>query len=178
MGELIDGLQALSRLSRSPMQIGSVNLSALAAQILDPIGQQQPRLQHQIQPGMQVQGDRRLLRQLLENLFDNACKFSARSPQLHIEFGCECEAPGAQAAFYVRDHGAGFDMAQAERLFQPYQRLHSSAQFEGLGLGLAISQRIVSRHGGRVWAQSAPGQGTTVYFTLGAHQAPAPQQGA
>ena len=183
MGELIDGLQALSRLSRSPLQVGPVDLSALAAQVLDPIGQQQPRLQYQIQPGMQVRGDRRLLRQLLENLFDNACKFSARSPQLRIEFGRTSEAPAAQGAdpagaFFVRDQGAGFDMARAERLFQPYQRLHSSTQFDGLGLGLAIVQRIVTRHGGQVWAQSAPGQGTTVYFTLSALDAPSPFQGA
>ncbi|MEI7785033.1 MAG: ATP-binding protein [Betaproteobacteria bacterium] len=183
MGELIDGLQALARLSRSPLQLGAVDLSALAEQVLDKIGQQHPRLQAQVQAQLQVQGDRRLLRQLLENLFDNARKFSSHSEQLHIELGRVPDSPAAQAqgqagAFYVRDHGAGFDMALADRLFQPYQRLHSSAQFEGLGLGLAIVQRIVTRHGGRVWAQSAPGQGTTVYFTLGALDAPAPPQEA
>lgn len=183
MGELIDGLQALARLSRSSVQIGPVDLSALAEQILEPIGQKQPGLQHEIEQDMLVQGDRRLLRQLLENLFDNAVKFSARSAHLHIEFGRLSEASGAQSgapagAFYVRDQGVGFDMAQAERLFQPYQRLHSSEQFEGLGLGLAIVQRIVTRHGGQVWARSALGQGTTVYFTLGALDAPSPLQGA
>jgi len=182
MGELIDGLQALARLSRSALQLGAVDLSALAAQVLDKIGQQHPRLQAQVQAGLQAHGDRRLLRQLLENLFDNACMFSGHSPQLQIEFGRQSDAPGAQdagqsGAFYVRDHGAGFDMAQAGRLFQPYQRLHSSAQFQGQGLGLAIVHRIVTRHGGRVWAHSAPGQGTTVYFTLGAVDAPTPHQG-
>lgn len=171
MGELIEGLQALARLSRSPLQVGQVDLSALASQVLASLAEKHPQipLQAQVQPGLSASGDRRLLRQLLENLLDNARKFSGPSPQ--IEFGRLRQADLAQsaqgAAFYVRDRGAGFDMAQADRLFQPYQRLHSSEQFEGLGLGLAIVQRIVSRHGGRVWAESAPGRGTTIYFTLG-----------
>jgi signal transduction histidine kinase len=174
MGELIEGLQALARLSRSPMQIGQVDLSALASQVLAELAEKHPQalLQTQVQAGLSASGDRRLLRQLLENLLDNARKFSGASAQ--IEFGRRPEAAPAQsahaaqgAAFFVRDHGAGFDMAQADRLFQPYQRLHSSEQFEGLGLGLAIAQRIAGRHGGRVWAESAPAQGTTFYFTLG-----------
>jgi signal transduction histidine kinase len=171
MGELIEGLQALARLSRSPLQLGPVDLSALASQVLADLAEKHPRipLQVQVQAGLSASGDRRLLRQLLENLLDNARKFSGPSPQ--IEFGRLPEAASAQsaqgAAFYVRDRGAGFDMAQADRLFQPYQRLHSSEQFEGLGLGLAIVQRIASRHGGQVWAESALGQGTTIYFTLG-----------
>jgi signal transduction histidine kinase len=171
MGELIEGLQALARLSRSPLQLGQVDLSALASQVLASLAEKHPQipLQAQVQAGLSASGDRRLLRQLLENLLDNARKFSGPSPQ--IELGRLPEAASSQSAqgpaFYVRDHGAGFDMAQADRLFQPYQRLHSSEQFEGLGLGLAIVQGIVSRHGGRVWAESAPGQGTTIYFTLG-----------
>ena len=180
MGELIEGLQALSRLSRSPLQSAAVDLSALAEQVLDPLAQQHPRLQRRVQPGLAAQGDRRLLRQLLENLFENACKFSGHSPELMIEFGRQMPAEGAagqEEVFYVRVHGAGFDMAQADRLFQPYQRLHSSAQFEGLGLGLAIVQRIVNRHGGRVWARSAPGQGATIYFTLGSAISAATHQG-
>lgn len=174
MGELIEGLQALARLSRSPLPVGRVDLSALASQVLSELAEKHPQipLKTQVQAGLSASGDRRLLRQLLENLLDNARKFSGPSAQ--IEFGRLPEAtpaPPAQsaqdAAFYVRDCGAGFDMAQADRLFQPYQRLHSSEQFEGLGLGLAIVQRIVSRHGGRVWAESTPGLGTTIYFTLG-----------
>ena len=171
MGELIEGLQALARLSRSPLQVDQVDLSALASQVLTNLAEKHPQipLKAQVQAGLSASGDRRLLRQLLENLLDNARKFSGPSPQ--IELGRLTEAAPAQsapgAAFYVRDRGAGFDMAQADRLFQPYQRLHSSEQFEGLGLGLAIAQRIVSRHGGRVWAESAPGLGTTIYFTLG-----------
>lgn len=171
MGELIEGLQALARLSRSPLQISQVDLSAMASQVLAELAEKYPQvpLQTQVQAGLSATGDRRLLHQLLENLLDNARKFSGPSAQ--IEFGRLPEATPAQsetgAAFYVRDHGTGFDMTQADRLFQPYQRLHSSEQFEGLGLGLAIVQRIARRHGGRVWAESAPAQGTTFFFTLG-----------
>lgn len=181
MGELIEGLQALSQLSRSPLQWGQVDLSALAEQVLSRLRQQhpQPPVHARVQPMLRAAGDRRLLRQLLENLLGNARKFSSCNAQVQIEFGQlptigAVTPAGWGGAFYVRDQGAGFDMAQSGRLFRPYQRLHSSDQFEGLGLGLATVQRIVARHGGRVHAQSAPGQGATVYFTLGGIDAPNP----
>jgi signal transduction histidine kinase len=117
-----------------------------------------------------------MMRIVLENLMGNAGKYSSKTTSPVVELFL-AGSDDQHLEFAVRDNGAGFDMAQAERLFQPYQRLHSSAQFQGQGLGLAIVQRIVTRHGGRVWAHSAPGQGTTVYFTLGAVDAPTPHQG-
>ncbi len=181
MAELIEGLQALAQLSRSPLNMAPVNLSELAQQVLAQMVQRHPfpPIEAQVQPDLQAVGDRRLLRQLLENLFDNARKFSSRGPQVHLEFGCLSRPDGARApagAYFVSDRGAGFDMAQAGRLFQPYERLHAQDEFAGLGLGLAIVRRIVARHDGRVWAHSQPGQGTRVYFTLGSHAEA--QQGA
>lgn len=172
MAELIEGLQALVRLSQSPLKMAQINLSELAQQILAQMAQRHPAVPIEaiVQPGLQLVGDARLLRQLLDNLFDNARKFSSRGPQIRIEFGRLSRPEGDRApagTFFVRDQGAGFDMAQAARLFQPYERLHSQDEFAGLGLGLAIVRRIVERHGGRVWAQSQPGQGTWVYFTWG-----------
>ncbi len=172
MGELIEGLQALAQLSRSPLKRDEVNLSELAQQILASMVQRHPAVSIQavVQPSLQHVGDRRLLRQLLENLLDNARKFSARGQKVQIEFGRLAHPDGSQApagAYFLRDRGVGFDMAQAGRLFQPYQRLHGHDEFAGLGLGLAIVRRIVARHGGQVWAQSQPDQGTTIYFTLG-----------
>jgi signal transduction histidine kinase len=130
-----------------------------------------------IEPGLRACGDARLLRQLLDNLLGNARKFSSRGPRIRIELGrlppdSSTQPPGWGGAFFVRDHGIGFDMGQAQRLFQPYQRLHGSEPFEGQGLGLAIVQRIVSRHGGRVRAESAPQQGATFFFTLGPCEQP------
>lgn len=172
MGDLIEGLQALAQLSRSPLKCDSVNLSELAEQVLAALAQRHPAppIDAVVQPRLEHVGDRRLLRQLLENLMDNARKFSARGQQVQIEFGRLAQPDGSQApvgAYFLRDRGVGFDMAQASRLFQPYQRLHGHDEFVGLGLGLAIVRRIVARHGGQVWAQSQPGQGTSIYFTLG-----------
>jgi signal transduction histidine kinase len=185
MGELIEGLQALAQLSRSPMKMAAVNLSELAEQVLAQMAQRHPSplIEAVVQPGLRAVGDRRLLRQLLENLIDNARKFSARCPRVQIEFGRLSQPDGSQApvgAYFVADHGAGFDMAQAARLFQPYERLHGQEEFAGLGLGLAIVRRIASRHGGRVWAQSQLAQGTRVYFTLdaAADAPPSAHQGA
>jgi signal transduction histidine kinase len=174
IGELIEALQLLSGLSRSPMQCSPVDLSAMAAQLLDHLRQQHPEppIDACIEPGLFAHGDRRLLRQLLANLLGNARKFSSRSPRIRIELGRlppgeSTEPAGWDGAFFVRDHGVGFDMNQAQRLFQPRQRLPGSEPFEGQGLGLTIVQRIVGRHGGRVRAESAPQQGATFFFTLG-----------
>jgi signal transduction histidine kinase len=174
IGELIEALQVLSRLSRSPMQCGPVDLSEMAQQLMDHLREQhpEPRIDVCIEPGLHAHGDRRLLRQLLDNLLSNARKFSSRSPCMRIELGrlppdAPSQPPGWGGAFFVRDQGVGFDMRQAQRLFQPYQRLPGSEPFEGQGLGLAIVQRIVSRHGGRLRAESAPQQGATFFFTLG-----------
>ena len=114
--------------------------------------------------GLTVSGDSRLLRILLDNLLGNAWKFTGRTAQPRIEFGAASGNGGP--AFFVRDNGAGFEMAYADKLFGAFQRLHRSEEFPGTGIGLAIVHRIVSRHGGRVWAESIKGQGATFHFSL------------
>jgi light-regulated signal transduction histidine kinase (bacteriophytochrome) len=117
-----------------------------------------------IAAGLQAQGDRRLLEIVLQNLLQNAWKFTARSPEALVEFG-SLQKDG-KTAYYVRDNGVGFDMAYADKLFTPFQRLHAREQFEGTGIGLATVQRIIKRHGGHVWAEGAVGKGATFYFSL------------
>jgi hypothetical protein len=109
-------------------------------------------------------GDPRLLWHVFDNLLGNAWKFTARNPEARIEFGAR--ANGGETQYYVRDNGVGFDMAYASRLFSPFQRLHARSDFEGSGIGLATVQRVVRRHGGRVWAEAQPDRGATFYFTL------------
>ncbi|MES2688175.1 MAG: GAF domain-containing protein [Pseudomonadota bacterium] len=169
MGELINALLSLAQVSKTSLRWGSVNLSALAQEVLNGYQEREPgrSVQLQVAPDMLVQGDVRLLRQVLDNLLGNAWKFSAGQLQTRITFGCEQGSEG-QDVYVVRDNGAGFDMTYSEKLFGAFQRLHTVAEFEGTGIGLATVQRIVMRHGGKVWAESAPGQGATFYFTLGA----------
>ncbi len=168
MGELINALLSLAQVSKTSLRWGSVNLSALAHEVLSGYQEREPgRSVHwQVAPDVHVQGDGRLLRQVLDNLLGNAWKFSARQPQPRISFGREPGSEG-QDVYVVRDNGAGFDMAYSEKLFGAFQRLHTVAEFEGTGIGLATVHRIVMRHGGKVWAESVPGQGATFYFTLG-----------
>ncbi len=116
-----------------------------------------------IQDGLFAQADEMLLHVVIENLLSNALKFSSKREQARIEFGCLASEP---PTFFVRDNGIGFDMAYAGRLFSPFQRLHPPEEFPGTGIGLATIQRIINRHGGRVWAESTPEQGATFYFTL------------
>jgi signal transduction histidine kinase len=113
-----------------------------------------------------VEGDRRLLRVALENLLGNAWKYTRRRPEARIEFGAAPANGGSGRAFFVRDNGAGFDMTHAARLFSPFQRLHAMSEFEGSGLGLATVDRILRRHGGRIWAEAAVERGATFFFTL------------
>lgn len=168
MGELINALLSLAQVSKTSLRWDSVNLSALAQEVLNGYHEREPgrSVQLQVAPDVQVQGDARLLRQVLDNLLGNAWKFSAGQPQTRIAFGREQGSEG-QDVYVVRDNGAGFDMAYSEKLFGAFQRLHTVAEFEGTGIGLATVHRIVVRHGGKVWAESAPGQGATFYFTLG-----------
>ena len=123
-----------------------------------------------IAPGLRVWGDRSLLGIALANLFDNACKFTARVPRAHIELGLRelVDAPGGRSLqqYFVRDNGAGFDMKHATRLFVPFQRMHSQREFPGTGIGLAIVQRIIQRHGGTLEAEASPGEGACFRFTL------------
>ncbi len=166
MAQLIDDLLKLSRVTRGELERGEVDLSELAQAIATELQKTEPSRQvpFEIAPGMVVDGDPRLLGVVLENLLDNAWKFTSTHPQAKIKFGV-AERDG-RPAYYVRDDGVGFDMAYADKLFEPFQRLHGADEFKGTGVGLATVARIVRRHGGHVWAVSAVGQGTTVFFTL------------
>jgi len=168
MGELIDALLSLAHVSQTSLRWESVDLSSIAETVLNGYRERDPGRVAQlvIEPGLVVHGDPRLLRQVLDNLLGNAWKFSGQQPQTHISFGRE-SGPDDKAMYVVRDNGAGFDMAYSEKLFGAFQRLHTLSEFAGTGIGLATAYRIVTRHGGRIWAESAPGQGATFYFTLG-----------
>jgi signal transduction histidine kinase len=166
MGMLIDDLLSLSRITRNDLVRKRVDLSALARDVCDDLGAVHPdrRVSCQIQSGLETVADPRLMRQVLENLLGNAWKFTSKQPDARIEFSLVPAASGN--AFVVRDNGAGFDPAYAGRLFGVFQRLHSMTEFPGTGVGLAIVERIVKRHGGRVWAEAAVGKGAAFYFTL------------
>ncbi|WP_332777591.1 PAS domain S-box protein [Polaromonas sp.] len=168
MGELIDALLSLSQLSRTRLRWEPVNLSALVLAVFDGYQERHPEraARLDLEPGLMAHGDPRLLKQVFDNLLGNAWKFSAGQPQTQIAFGCETGDDG-EKVYFVRDNGAGFDMAYAKKLFGAFQRLHSPSEFAGTGIGLATVHRIVERHGGHIWAQSAPQQGATFYFTLG-----------
>jgi signal transduction histidine kinase len=165
MGELIDALLELARIARSPLHSEPVDLSLLAAEVIGDLQRQQPerKVELAIEAGLTAQGDRRLLRVVLVNLLGNAWKFTSRAEQPRIEVGA---LPGAEPAFFVRDNGAGFDMAYAKKLFAPFQRLHDAREFEGTGIGLATSQRAIARHHGRIWAEGVAGKGATFFFTV------------
>jgi PAS domain S-box-containing protein len=167
MGQLIDDLLALSRVTRAELRRELVNLSAIAGAIAEDLKLRDGRRQvtFRIEENITVAGDAVLLRIVLENLFDNAWKFTAGRESARIEFGC-VEIDGERAC-YVRDDGVGFDMAYAGKLFGPFERLHSAHEFAGTGIGLATVERIVRRHHGRVWAHGEVGVGATFYFTVG-----------
>jgi light-regulated signal transduction histidine kinase (bacteriophytochrome) len=167
MGQLIDDLLTLSRFTRREMQTLLVDLSALARAIARDLQQQDPGRQVTfiIADGLTVRGDATLLQAALENLLGNAWKFTAKRRAATIEFGQTHQ--NGKTVYVVRDDGAGFDMAYADKLFGPFQRLHQQREFPGTGIGLATVQRIIRRHGGRVWAEGAVEQGATFYITLG-----------
>ncbi|HXG14674.1 MAG TPA: PAS domain S-box protein [Calidithermus sp.] len=167
MGELIDDLLALARVTRQEMRRERVDLSAVARSVVAQLRRAEPtrRVEVVIAEGLAAEGDPHLLRLVLENLLGNAWKFTAREPEARIEFGALDE--GGRPAFFVRDNGVGFDMAYAHKLFGPFQRLHPTSEFPGTGIGLATVQRVVARHGGRVWAVGEEGKGATFFFTLG-----------
>ncbi len=166
MGELIDGLLNLSRLTRSEMHREKVDLSALAGEIASQLRESGPerKVEFIISSGLSVYGDPQLLRVLLGNLLSNAWKFTGKVPLATIEFGATRH--GTQTTFFVRDNGAGFDMKYIDKLFGAFQRLHDTTEFPGTGIGLATVQRIINRHGGTVRAEGDPGKGATFYFTL------------
>jgi PAS domain S-box-containing protein len=166
MAELIDDLLQLSRVTRSEMRREQVDLSAVARSIVAALQQAESARPAQvtIADGLGAEGDGRLLRVALENLLGNAWKFTGKRPHTQIEFNVMRQ--NGQAVYFVRDNGAGFDMAYAQSLFGAFQRLHTPREFPGTGIGLATVQRIIHRHGGRVWAEATVEHGATFYFTL------------
>ncbi len=173
MNTLIDDLLRLARTTRAEMNCAPVDLSAMAHDIVQKLQGEQPSraVDWIIAPGLATHGDPGLLQVALSNLLTNAWKYSSRLAQSRIEFGQQSQAD-APPAFFVRDNGAGFDMKYAHRLFGPFQRLHSEREFPGTGVGLATVQRIIHKHGGRIWAQAAPDQGATFFFTLPPAESP------
>ncbi len=166
MAQLIDDLLNLSRVTRAQMRMGSVDLSALAEGIATELRKSDPsrRVEFAIAPALVVQADPGLLGVVLENLLGNAWKFTGKQLVARIELGVTPH--NGRPTYFVRDNGAGFDMTYADKLFGAFQRLHRSGEFEGTGIGLATVQRIIHRHGGRIWAEAAPDRGATFYFTL------------
>lgn len=166
MGQLIDDLLQLSRLSRDAMRSETVDLSALAEAVAAELKQREPRrdITFSAESGLSAVGDKSLLRVALENLLANAWKFTSAKPRATVTFGRT--GADANGAFFVRDDGAGFDMAHAGKLFGAFQRLHPEREFPGTGIGLATVQRIVRRHGGEIWGEGEPAKGATFYFTL------------
>ncbi len=167
MGELIDSLLDLSRITRAELIRQNVNLSEMVQQVCQRLQQNDPHrpAEFQIAEGVWARGDERLLRIALENLLENAWKFTCLECVAKIEFGVQ-KREDDQEVWYIKDNGVGFDMAYARDLFGAFQRLHSEADFPGTGIGLATVQRITQRHGGRTWAEAAPNQGATFFFSL------------
>lgn len=165
MAQLIDDILMLSRVTRAGLRPSAVDLSAVAQEIAAGLREQEPdrTAEWRIQPDLRVIGDPQLLRIALDNLLGNAWKFTGRRDTAVIEFG----RADTNGTFVVRDNGAGFDMTYADKLFGAFQRLHASAEFPGTGIGLATVQRIISKHGGRIWAEGAADRGAAFYFTLG-----------
>jgi len=168
MGRLIDDLLQLSRVTRKPVERTRVDLSALAASVGEELLATWPgrEIELSIEPALSVRADPGLLRIALVNLLDNAFKFTSKHTKARIEVGSRPACGARPSAFFVRDDGAGFDMEYAGRLFTPFQRLHTTSEFEGTGIGLATVRRIMKKHGGEVWAEAAIERGATVYFTL------------
>jgi signal transduction histidine kinase len=170
MNAMIETLLSLSRMTSRELTRERVDLSQAARELADDLrAQDQPRIiEFAIAPNLRVDGDMTLLRLVLQNLLGNAWKFTAKNPQARIEVGCRSE--NGNMAFFVKDNGAGFDMRFADKLFGLFQRFHSASEFAGTGVGLATVQKIIRRHGGRIWAEAIPvpnpGHGATFYFTL------------
>ncbi len=165
MSGLIDGFLALSHAGRAPLTHTRVDMGALARESVQELAAAVPRpVEWRVGDLPPCEGDPILLRQVMQNLIGNALKYSRDRDPPRVDVGFE---PGPPPSYYVRDNGVGFDMGRAKNLFQPFERLHDPRQFEGTGIGLAIVQRVIARHGGRIWAESAPGKGATFRFTLG-----------
>jgi signal transduction histidine kinase len=168
MSSMIDDLLNLSLSTSAPMRSTRLNLSSIASSVLQDLADANPnrKLTLVVQKGCYANADSGLMQIVLQNLLRNAWKFTSKSDEAQIEFGCTKR--GADTVFYVRDNGAGFDQNLADRLFKPFQRLHAASEFPGTGIGLATVQRIIRRHGGEVWAEGEVEKGATFYFTVDA----------
>lgn len=168
MAELIDGLLNLSRLTRGEIVRQAVDLSSIAAEVAEGLQQANAdrNVSVSIESELKANGDSGMLRILFENLLGNAFKFTAKCADARIEVGKKLDEQSGRTIFFVRDNGAGFDMAYAEKLFGAFQRLHTVSEFPGNGIGLATVQRIINRHGGEIWAHGEPDHGATFFFCL------------
>jgi light-regulated signal transduction histidine kinase (bacteriophytochrome) len=164
---VIDALLLMNRITRTDLDKEEVDLSEMSRRILKELLEDSPErsVNFTVPPNLVVVGDRSQLDICLHNLLGNAFKYTSKTPEASIEIGQTSQS--GSAVYFVRDNGAGFDMAFADKLFEPFCRLHNDSEFEGNGIGLATVQRIIERHGGRIWAESAPDRGATFYFTLG-----------
>ena len=164
MTAIIDDLLALSWVGKEPLRRDPIDLTAIAHRIVAGLRSREPsrRIEVRVADDLVAIGDARLVAIALENLLGNAWKFTSRRPDAHVTFQRERDG-----VFAILDNGAGFDMSQSARLFEPFERLHDADEFEGTGLGLAIVRRVIERHGGRVWARSVVGGGAAIRFTLG-----------
>jgi light-regulated signal transduction histidine kinase (bacteriophytochrome) len=168
MSTLIDDLLNLSRATSVGLHLKRLDLSAMASTILDELAVAHPdrNVKTAVQQGCHANADKGLMQVVLQNLLRNAWKFTGHKESSRIEFACILI--GSQPVYFVRDNGAGFDQRMADKLFKPFQRLHTENEFSGTGIGLATVQRIIARHEGKVWAEGEVGVGATIYFTLGA----------
>jgi light-regulated signal transduction histidine kinase (bacteriophytochrome) len=166
MDQLINDLLQLSRTTRGKIAFSMVDMSSLGNHIARDLQASQPNreVRFSISPDMNAYADERLLRVVLENILGNAWKFTSKKENASIEFSQT--RVDDQSVFYIRDNGAGFDMKYADQLFNVFQRLHRDSEFEGTGIGLATVQRIIHRHGGKIWAEAKVNQGATFYFTV------------
>jgi PAS domain S-box-containing protein len=168
---VIDALLQLNRIARAELDREEIDLTKMSRQILNELLEEggYHKVAVSITPGLVVRGDRSMLAGCMQHLLDNALKYTAKVPEALIEIG-QTSLEGT-TVYYVRDNGAGFEMEFSDKLFEPFCRLHNDSEFEGSGIGLATVQRIIERHGGKIWAESVPGKGATFYFTLGGRQA-------
>ena len=168
MSQLTDDMLKLSRINRDDMYKDQVDLSDMAQSIIEELRANQPERKAEIKiaPDLMASGDKNLLTIAMRNLLENAWKFTAKCPQTRIEMG-ELKKDG-EKVYFIRDNGIGFDMRYKDKLFQPFQRLNTDKDYPGTGIGLAIVQRVIHRHGGKIWAESEKEKGTTFYFTPGA----------
>jgi len=170
MNLLIDNMLRLSRISRQEVDIQEIDLSFMAKAVVHELEQQHQKkhVELHVADGLKVQGDAQLIRIALTNLISNALKYTSKTTGAHVEFGSYQK--NGKKVFFIRDNGAGFPMEQADRLFQPFQRLHSESEFSGTGIGLPIVERVIKRHGGEIWAEGEVGKGAVFYFTLPAER--------